>query len=80
MNIKLGEKIRSLRKEKNLSQEVLAQYLGVSFQTVSKWETGAPMPDVAMIPAIASFFEMSTDVLFDFNSIGNRKKGRNALS
>ena len=57
MNIKLGEKIRSLRKEKNLSQEVLAQYLGVSFQTVSKWETGAPMPDVAMIPAIASFLK-----------------------
>lgn len=40
MNIKLGEKINQLRKRKNISQEILAQYLGVSFQAVSKWETG----------------------------------------
>ena len=40
MNIKLGEKIRTLRKQKNISQDVLAQYLGVSFQAVSKWENG----------------------------------------
>lgn len=40
MQIKLGEKIRSLRKEKNIPQEVLAQYLGVTFQAVSKWENG----------------------------------------
>ncbi|MBP3700676.1 MAG: helix-turn-helix transcriptional regulator [Lachnospiraceae bacterium] len=40
MNIKLGEKIKQLRKRKNISQEILAQYLGVSFQAVSKWETG----------------------------------------
>ena len=65
--IKLGEKIKSLRKQKNLSQEVLANYLGVSFQAVSKWESGTTMPDVTMIPAIASFFGVSTDELFDFN-------------
>lgn len=65
--IKLGEKIKSLRKQKNLSQEVLANYLGVSFQAVSKWEGGTTMPDVTMIPAIASFFSVSTDELFDFN-------------
>lgn len=63
----LGEKIKSLRKQKNISQEVFAHYLGVSFQAVSKWETGTTMPDVTMIPAIASFFEVSTDELFDFN-------------
>ena len=65
--IKLGEKIKSLRKERNISQEVLANYLGVSFQAVSKWETGSTMPDVTVIPAIASFFRVSTDELFDFN-------------
>lgn len=65
--VKLGEKIKSLRKEKNISQEVLANYLGVSFQAVSKWETGSTMPDVTMIPAIASFFRVSTDELFEFN-------------
>lgn len=65
--IQIGEKIKSLRKRKSLSQEVFANYLGVSFQAVSKWENGATMPDVTMIPAIASFFGISTDELFDFN-------------
>ena len=40
MSVKIGEKIKSLRKSKNISQEVLAQYLGVTFQAVSKWENG----------------------------------------
>lgn len=65
--IKLGEKIKALRKQKNVSQEVFANDLGVSFQAVSKWENGNTMPDVTMIPAIASFFGVSTDELFDFN-------------
>lgn len=67
MSIRLGQKIKELRKARNISQEVLAQYLGVSFQAVSKWETETAMPDVALIPAIASFFGVSTDELFDYN-------------
>ena len=63
----IGNKIKQLRKQKDISQEVLANYLGVSFQAVSKWETGAALPDVTLIPAIASFFGVSTDELFDFN-------------
>ena len=74
MAIRLGEKIKALRKQKNISQEVLAQVLGVSFQAVSKWETSVTMPDVALIPAIASFFEVSTDELFDFNRIEQEEK------
>ncbi len=65
--IHLGNKIKTLRKQKNISQEVLANYLGVSFQAVSKWETNTALPDVMLIPAIASFFGVSTDELFDFN-------------
>lgn len=67
MNINIGNKIRELRKQKNISQDVLANYLGVTFQAVSKWENGTAMPDAALIPAIASFFKVSTDELFDFN-------------
>ena len=74
MNLKLGEKIRSLRKTRNISQEVLANYLGVSFQAVSKWENGDTLPDVTMIPALASFFEVSTDELFDFNRLETERK------
>lgn len=61
MNLKIGEKIKILRKQKNISQEVLAQYLGVSFQSVSKWENETTMPDITLVPAIASFFGVSTD-------------------
>ena len=74
MEIRMGEKIKALRKQKNVSQEVLAQALGVSFQAVSKWETGAALPDVALIPAIAGFFEVSTDELFDFNLLEQERK------
>lgn len=74
MNIKMGEKIRSLRKARNLSQEALAQYLGVSFQAVSKWEKGDTYPDVVMIPAIAAFFDISTDELFDFNRLESEQR------
>ena len=78
MNIRIGEKIRTLRKGKNISQEVLAQYLGISFQAVSKWENGDTLPDVAMIPAIAAFFEVSTDELFDFNRLEMERKVQQA--
>ena len=74
--IKLGEKIKSLRKQKNISQEVFANYLGVSFQAVSKWENGNTLPDVTLIPAIASFFGVSTDELFDFNVYETEKNIR----
>lgn len=74
MEIRLSKKIKELRKGRNVSQEVLAQALGVSFQAVSKWETGTCMPDVTMIPAIASFFEVSTDELFDFNLAEQEQK------
>ena len=72
----LGEKIRFLRKKNNVSQEVLADYLGVSFQAVSKWENGITMPDIMMIPAIAAFFRVSTDELFDFNLFEQEKQVR----
>ena len=74
MNIHMGEKIRQLRKEKNISQEVLAQVLGVSFQAVSKWETGAAFPDITLIPAIAAFFGVSTDDLFQYNRLAMEEK------
>ena len=74
MQIRLGEKLQSLRKEKNISQQTLAAALGVTFQSVSKWENAAAMPDVTLIPAIASFFGVSTDELFDFNRYETEEK------
>jgi transcriptional regulator with XRE-family HTH domain len=61
--MKLGEKIRTLRKEKNISQEMLAERLGVTFQAVSKWERDESYPDIIMLPAIANFFQVTVDTL-----------------
>ena len=72
--VKIGEKIRELRKRRGISQEKLAEHLGVTFQAVSKWESGATMPDVLLIPAIASFFGVSTDELFDYSVYETEKK------
>ena len=72
--LQIGEKIKTLRKQKNISQEVFAGYLGVTFQAVSKWENGITLPDVTLIPAIASFFGVSTDELFDFNRFEAEKQ------
>lgn len=74
MDFVIGNKIKNLRRQKNISQEVLAQYLGVSFQAVSKWESGQTMPDITLIPAIASFFGVSIDELFDYNHYVIEKK------
>ena len=72
--VKMGERIRELRKQRGMTQEKLAEHLGVTFQAVSKWESGATMPDVLLIPAIASLFGVSTDELFDYSLYETEKK------
>ena len=64
MTIKLGEKIKNLRRERDMTQEQLAEVLGVSYQAISKWETNATLPDVTLFPIIAQYFNVTTDELF----------------
>lgn len=61
--MKMGETLRRLRKEKQLTQDELAAYLGVSFQTVSKWERDECYPDITMLPSLANFFGVTVDEL-----------------
>lgn len=65
MNI--GNKIRELRKQRGITQEQLADSVGISFQAVSKWETNIALPDITLAPVLANFFGVSMDELFDFN-------------
>ena len=67
ININIGNKIRELRKKKGITQEGLAFVLSVSPQAVSKWESGLTYPDMEMIPIIAGYFEVSLDILFDYD-------------
>jgi len=71
MEIRICENIKNLRKEKDLGQDALADAMGVSVQAVSKWETGNSLPDVALLPRIASFFGVTVDYLF----FGQREPG-----
>lgn len=61
----IGEQIKYYRQEKHVKQDELAEYLGVSFQAVSKWETGASTPDISLLPKLAMFFGISIDELFE---------------
>ena len=61
--MKLGETISRLRAENGLSQEALAQRLGVSRQSVSKWETGASVPDLEKLMGLSELFGVSLDQL-----------------
>ena len=66
--MKLNEQIAFLRKEKNITQEELANALGVTNQAVSKWEKGQCCPDIELLPDIAKYFNVSIDRLFDNKS------------
>lgn len=61
--VKVNLKIAELRKQKQIGQQELAEVLGVTYQTVSKWETGITMPDIMLLPAIAEYFSVSVDEL-----------------
>lgn len=64
MDLRIGTQIKRLRTAKGLTQEAVAAEVGVSCQAVSKWETGATTPDIALLPGLASLFGVRIDDLF----------------
>lgn len=74
MSVYIGENIRKLRKKRELTQETLANFLGVSYQSVSKWERGDSYPDITLLPSIASFFDVSVDDLLGVDQSKKEEK------
>ena len=66
-NLKIGNRIKAKRRERNLTQEELASMLGVTKAAVSKWENEESYPDIMLLPQIAQLFHMTMDDLFDFS-------------
>lgn len=66
---KVGGFLKQLRKEKQLTQEQLAEQLNVSGRTVSRWETGNNMPEISLLVEIAEFYDVSIPEIID----GERK-------
>lgn len=69
----MGQTIAKLRRDRNLTQEKLAEQLSVSAQAVSKWENAACYPDIDMLPRLAHFFGVSIDTLFGYTDTRARQ-------
>ncbi len=69
MKLTIGEKIALLRKAKNITQTELAEYLFLTPQTVSRWEVDNGVPEITLLPKIATFFGVSIDELFGVTSL-----------
>lgn len=68
MDIKLNEQIAFLRKQRGMTQEELALTLGVTNQSVSKWENNICCPDIQLLPKIAELFNVSVDALLGYKT------------
>lgn len=77
--MEIGNQIRALRAQRGVTQETVAEALGVLPQTVSKWETGATAPDIALLPAISAYFGVTIDELFALTDEQRVERIRNML-
>ena len=80
--MKLSENLKKIRKENNLSQEDLAEKIGVSRQSVSKWESGSAYPEMDKMVQICNIFNLNIDDLLnqDIEEVNNTKQSKNALN
>ncbi len=79
MNETIGQVIRRLRKERDFTQEELAEQLGVTAQAVSKWESEIGMPDISQVVPLANLFGVTTDVLFGIHGADHEAEVRARL-
>ena len=75
-----GSTIKRLRKERNLTQDQLANLLNVTPQAISRWENNAAMPDISLLVPIANIFHVSTDMLLEVNVQKNEEHVKDLVS
>lgn len=73
MELLIGEKLRKLRRDRDMTQEMLASAFGVSPQAISKWECGDGYPDITLLPMIANYFKVTIDELMGNDEIGQQE-------
>ncbi len=78
--MEIGKKIKQLRLNKGVTQETLANTLGVTYQAVSRWENETTMPDISLLPQISVFFGVSIDELFEFTKESQYERIENMLN
>lgn len=70
----IGTTIKRLRKERNITQEQLAEYLGITSRAISQWECDRTAPDISQLPVLANIFEVSADVLLGIDVTQKEKR------
>lgn len=78
MNKHFGNIIKNLRKQRNLTQEEIAEILNISCQAISKWETNTSYPDISLLPIIADYFGVSIDYLLGHDTSKQEKEIKEA--
>ena len=76
----IGSTIKRLRREKNITQEQLAEYLGITSRAISQWECDRTAPDISQIPALCHIFDISSDVLLGIDIEKNNEKIKKYLT
>lgn len=76
---KIGEKIIECRRQQGITQDDLAQYMGVSKASVSKWETSTSYPDITLLPRIASYFSITVDELLGYEPQMSKRQIRSSI-
>ncbi len=74
MKINLADNLKRLRTAHGITQETLADFIGVSSQAVSKWERGDGLPDITILPSIANYFDVSLDELLGMEELRKTDK------
>lgn len=74
MKLTIGENIRNFRKKNDLTQEALAERLGVTYQSISRWENGTTYPDLELLPAISETLAVTVDELLGIPQIEKEKR------
>ena len=77
--MEIGNQIKTLRQRKGITQEALADHLGVTAQAVSKWERGSASPDIALLPALSAYFGVTIDELFALSEDTRMERIQNML-
>lgn len=76
----IGSTIKRLRREKDITQEQLAEYLGITSRAISQWECDRTSPDISQLPALCHIFDVSSDVLLGIDIEKNNEEIKKYLS
>jgi len=78
-SMSIGKTIKKLRRERDITQEQLAAYLGITSRAVSQWECDRTAPDITQLPLLSAIFDTTTDAILGLTCKGTRN-GSNGSS